>query len=55
MVPLPGSSVEVGRSFEMKLRQFVKDSWDIAEAAKNSNSLTRAVAALQRFTFTPQP
>lgn len=53
MVPLPGSTAEVGRSFDRKLIQFVRDYWDIDNASVHSRSLQRAVAALERFTFTP--
>lgn len=53
LVPPVGSSAEVGRSFDSKLIQFVRDHWDIDSAANHSRSLERAVKALQNFSFTP--
>lgn len=53
LVPRAGSSAEVGRSFDRKMIQFVKDQWDIANAAGQSRSLERAINALTRFHFQP--
>ena len=55
IVPPAGSSAEVGRSFDRKLIQFVRDYWDIDTACGYSRSLQRAVSAIQRFSFTPPP
>ena len=53
LVPPAGSTAEVGRSFDRKMIQFVKDHWDIANASGQSRSLERAVNALTRFHFQP--
>lgn len=49
MVPRLGSTAEVGRCFERSLIGFVHDRWDVNEAAKNSESLKKALKALSRF------
>ena len=49
MVPLIGSTAEVGRGFERTLRVFARDRWDIELAATHSRSLAKAVLAIQRF------
>lgn len=51
LVPPPGSSAEVGRSFDRMMIQFVKDYWDIENAAGRSQSLQRALNALRSFEF----
>ncbi len=49
MLPENGSTAEVGRCFERVLLNFVRQHWDIDQAASNSRSLTRAIAAIDRF------
>jgi hypothetical protein len=49
LVPAAGSTAEVGRYYERSLINFVRDYWDIDEAAKNAASLSKAVRALRMF------
>jgi len=52
LVPVHGSTAEVGRSFDTTLAHFARNTWDIDAAVKTSNSLNRAVKALKSFKFT---
>ncbi|GDY19029.1 hypothetical protein LBMAG56_03740 [Verrucomicrobiota bacterium] len=49
LVPPPGSSAAVGRGFERALRSFVRDHWNIDDAARHSRSLEKALRAIQLF------
>ena len=55
LVPPAGSTAEVGRSFDRMMIQFVKDHWDIDNAAGHSRSLERAINALSRYSFQQSP
>jgi hypothetical protein len=49
LVPRPGSTAVTGRYFNRCLSNYVRTLWDVDEAAKRSDSLNRALAALKRF------
>lgn len=49
MLPESGSTAEVGPYFERVLLIFAREQWDIGEAAKNSRSLAKTIAAIDRF------
>ncbi len=49
MVPLKVGSGVVGRGYSSLMRSFVNDHWNPRRAAKTSESLRRAIAALEAF------
>jgi hypothetical protein len=49
IVPRKGSTAVVGRNYNARLMKFVTKSWSPAAARGNSNSLNRAMSALEHF------
>jgi hypothetical protein len=49
IVPIAGSSAQVGPDYNGLLSVFVKTKWNIDRACSNSNSLRRAVKAITSF------
>lgn len=49
LAPKPNSTAKVGPDYNGQVAYFVANRWDIAEAAKNSDSLRRAVHAIDTF------
>jgi hypothetical protein len=49
IVPRLGSSAKVGPNYNGKLVNFVDDYWNVTEAARNSESLRRAINAIKAF------
>ena len=48
LVPRDGSTSSIGPGYNMRLRQFVRDTWDPKIASDHSPSLKRAVDAIAR-------
>lgn len=49
LVPAVGSSASIGPLYNARMGNFVRDSWNIQRAAKNSDSLSRAVKRIATF------
>ncbi len=49
MVPKRGSTARVGPDYNAQLSNFIRNSWDVYEAQKNSESLDRAFNRIQLF------
>ncbi len=49
IVPIPDSTARVGTDYNGQLSSFVLDAWNIEEAIKHSDSLRRAVNAINNF------
>lgn len=49
VAPATGSTAKQGPTYNSDLGRFVREQWDLQEASGNSNSLARAVAALERY------
>jgi hypothetical protein len=49
IAPVPGTNVSVGPEYNRTLLPFVRDCWDLHSAAKRSESLRRAIAAIKAF------
>ncbi len=49
IVPIPDSTARVGPDYNGQLSSFVFDTWNIVEAIKHSDSLRRAVNAINNF------
>jgi hypothetical protein len=52
MLPMEGSTARIGPNYNLILSQFVKSDWKPDTAAKNSDSLRRAIQALKIFSPT---
>lgn len=46
---LPGHTASVGIEYNPRLCRFVNERWNVATAARNSESLRRAISAINRF------
>ncbi len=49
IVPKRGSTARVGPDYNAQLSNFIRNSWDVYEAQKNSESLDRAFNRIQLF------
>ncbi len=49
IVPIPNSTARVGPDYNGQLSSFVFDTWNIVEAIKHSDSLRRAISAINNF------
>ena len=49
IVPKPGSTAKIGPNYNARLSDFVRNSWDVYEAIKCSESLYRAFQRIQEF------
>jgi hypothetical protein len=49
IVPIPDSTARVGPDYNGQLSSFVLDAWNIQEAIRYSDSLRRAVNAINNF------
>lgn len=50
---IPRHEAQIGPNYNGRLSQFVIEHWDIERAAKNSESLKRAINALENFKYVP--
>lgn len=49
LAPKPNSAAKVGRNYNARLGSFAKERWNISSARANSQSLERAMRALENF------
>jgi hypothetical protein len=47
LIPAPGSTATVGPDYNNRLSEFIRTDWNVFEAAKNSESLHRAVVCIR--------
>ena len=50
IVPMKGSTAKIGPRYNKLLCQYVRNTWNMNEAARHSGSLNRALTAIRNFT-----
>lgn len=49
MLPAPGGLIKEGPGYRLRLSVFVREEWDVLEAAQSSRSLARCLSAVDAF------
>ncbi len=49
IIPVSGSTAQIGPDYNNRLSQFVKDHWNAFDAKTNSDSLNRTIKRIQQF------